>query len=78
MRRALTGGGVNFAGVKFPSADATVDMFAEKFGCPAPRPAAETRTFALPSESDPEVGRCRFTPGWKQLTPRLLSGTFSA
>ena len=25
-----------------------------------------------------KVGRCRLTPGWKQLTPRLLSGTFSA
>ena len=24
------------------------------------------------------VGRCRLTPGWKQLTPRLLSGTFSS
>jgi len=24
----------------------------------------------------PPVGRCRLTPGWKQLTPRLLSGTF--
>ena len=23
-----------------------------------------------------KVGRCRLTPGWKQLTPRLLSGTF--
>ena len=25
-----------------------------------------------------EVGRCRFTPGFLQLTPRLLSGTFSS
>ena len=24
------------------------------------------------------VGRCRLTLGWKQLTPRLLSGTFSS
>ena len=24
----------------------------------------------------PEVGRRTLTPGWKQLTPRLLSGTF--
>ena len=23
-----------------------------------------------------DVGRCSFTPDWKQLTPRLLSGTF--
>ena len=25
-----------------------------------------------------EVGRCSLTPGWKQLTPRSLSGTFSS
>ena len=25
-----------------------------------------------------KVGRCKFTPGWKHLTQRLLSGTFSA
>ena len=25
-----------------------------------------------------EVGRCRLTPGWKQLTRRLLSESFSS
>ena len=25
-----------------------------------------------------KVGRCGLTPGWKQLTPRLRSGTFSS
>ena len=27
-------------------------------------------------ELNAKVGHCRLTPGWKQLTPRLLSGTF--
>ena len=42
-------GGANFAGVEFPSADVTVDTFAEKFGC-VPRAAADTGGgFTLPA-----------------------------
>jgi hypothetical protein len=45
------GGGANYVGVEFPSADATVDTFAEKFGC-VPRAAADTSgSFTMPAGS---------------------------
>jgi len=53
------GGGVNFAGVPFPSADQTVDTFARKFGCDAlPREVAaadDGDDFSLPSDGRRDV-----------------------
>ena len=50
------GGGTNFAGVEFPSADVTVDTFAEKFGC-VPRAAADTSGgFELPASPKSPTG----------------------
>lgn len=49
-------GGKNFAGVTFPSADATVDLFAEKFAC-VPRAAADTSgDFELPAADGSPTG----------------------
>jgi len=42
-------GGVNHAGVSFPSSDAAVAMFAEKFGCDAESPEVSDAGFTMPS-----------------------------